>query len=167
MAKLLSIALRVIIVYTYLLIVVRLSGKRTIKEGTPLDLMVALIISDMPDDVIWGEVPLAQGFVAISSVMLAHLLLVYLGFRIPRLDRLLGMTPTRLIRETKLEPRNLALQHINDQQLTAMLRAHQVDRIAEVEQGMLEPSGQLSVIRREGFKPAQKRDRGALEKMVK
>src|SRR5688500_16506665 len=81
----------------YLLMVVRLAGKRTIGEGTSLDFIVALIIGDMPDDIIWGEVPLAQGLVAIGSVVCLHLFVVYVAHRSIRLDRAISSAAALVI----------------------------------------------------------------------
>jgi uncharacterized membrane protein YcaP (DUF421 family) len=66
-----------------MLLVVRLAGKRTIREGTPFDFLVALMLGDFPDDVIWGEVPVAQGVVAIGSVMRLHVMVSYASYRSP------------------------------------------------------------------------------------
>jgi hypothetical protein len=81
-----------------MLLVVRLAGKRTIREGTPFDFLVALMLGDFPDDVIWGEVPVAQGVVAIGSVMRLHVMVSYASYRSPWFDRLLGASPAPLLR---------------------------------------------------------------------
>lgn len=90
----LGIVVRATATYVFLLILLRISGKRTVGEGTPFDFVVALVLGDFPDDIIWGEVPVAQGVVAIGTVMLLHLCVVYATYRSVRFDRLVASGPT-------------------------------------------------------------------------
>lgn len=52
MEQALGIILRASITYVYFLIMLRLTGKRVIGEATPFDFIVALVVGDMPDDII-------------------------------------------------------------------------------------------------------------------
>jgi uncharacterized membrane protein YcaP (DUF421 family) len=58
-----ALALRASITYVVLLLLLRLVGKRTVKDATPFDFVVAIVVGDFPDDVIWGEVPMVQGLI--------------------------------------------------------------------------------------------------------
>lgn len=77
----LRIALRVVIAYLVLLVLVRVSGKRTVKQGSPFDFAVALILGDMFDDAIWAEVAASQFIVACGVLVSAHLLTDFVRFR--------------------------------------------------------------------------------------
>jgi uncharacterized membrane protein YcaP (DUF421 family) len=67
---LLAIVARVTFSYFLLLVLVRLSGKRTIREGSAFDFTVAVIVGDLVDDVIWGEVR-AVTFAVAACVLFA------------------------------------------------------------------------------------------------
>src|ERR671924_489440 len=58
-----GIIFRVSIMYLYALALVRISGKQTLGQLTPMDFVVTLIIGDLFDDVFWAEVPLIEGIV--------------------------------------------------------------------------------------------------------
>lgn len=163
MEPVLGILIRVVVAYVYLLVVLRLSGKRVIGQGTPFDFIVALIVGDMPDDVIWGEVPLAQGLVGMGSVMLLHLVVVYASYRSQAFDRLIGGGGVPLIRNGDLVRHAMATERVSEWELDTMLREHGIDGRAEVRDAMLEPSGTLSVRRWDEAQPAEKRDQPALE----
>jgi len=77
----LRIALRVAIAYLVLLVLVRISGKRTVKQGTPFDFTVALILGDMFDDVIWAEVAMSQFIVACGVLLSVYVLTDFVRFR--------------------------------------------------------------------------------------
>ena len=68
----LRIVLRVVFAYVILLTLVRLSAHRTIKHGPAFDFTVALIMGDLIDDAVWGEVPAAQFVVAAGAVFTLH-----------------------------------------------------------------------------------------------
>ncbi len=56
-----------------LLVLVRASGKQSIRQGTTFQFVIALVIGDMIDDVIWAEVSLAKFLVAVVTLF-AHAL---------------------------------------------------------------------------------------------
>jgi uncharacterized membrane protein YcaP (DUF421 family) len=69
-----SIAVRGLATYVFLLALIRLAGKRVIKEGASFDFVLALILGDLIDDAVWSEVPFAQFVVAASTLVLLKLL---------------------------------------------------------------------------------------------
>jgi len=69
----LRILVRVVFGYVVLLVLVRLSGKRAVKQSNPFDFTLALILGDMVDDLVWAEVPAAAFVVAASVLMTVHL----------------------------------------------------------------------------------------------
>ncbi len=77
----LRIAVRTAFVFITLLALVRSSGKRTVKQGTPFDFTVALILGDMADDAAFAEVALSQFVVAAGTLLVAHLLMDIARFR--------------------------------------------------------------------------------------
>jgi uncharacterized membrane protein YcaP (DUF421 family) len=67
------IAIRAGAAYLVLLALLRLAGKRTLRHGSPFDFVLALIVGDLVDDAIWGEVPIAQFIVATVVLLLTQL----------------------------------------------------------------------------------------------
>lgn len=78
---LVRIAVRVVFAYVVLLALVRSSGKRTVKQGSPFDFTMALILGDMFDDAVWAEVPASQFVVACGALVLIHVTLDWMRFR--------------------------------------------------------------------------------------
>lgn len=66
---LLRLAFRAAFVYGYLLLAMRLSGKRLVRHLNTIEFVLALIFADLVDNAVWAEVPLAQ-FVAASATIL-------------------------------------------------------------------------------------------------
>ena len=153
-----GIVVRITATYLFLLLVLRLSGKRAIGEATPFDFVVALVLGDFPDDVIWGDVPVAQGIVAIGTIMTLHLTVAYATFRSIRLDRLLGSGATRIMRHGHSLPQGMAAVRMNESDLDVQLRHHGRGRRVEVEEAMIEPSGRMSLTPTPAARLAQRRD---------
>jgi uncharacterized membrane protein YcaP (DUF421 family) len=71
----LRIAVRAAFAFLVLLVLVRVSGKRTVKQGSPFDFTVALILGDMFDDAAWAEVAMSQFVVACGVLVSVHVLM--------------------------------------------------------------------------------------------
>ena len=134
-----------------------------IVQGAPVDFVVALVVSDLLDDVILAGVPVAQGVVAIGSVMLLHALLAFAAYRNESLARLLGLGGTPLIARGKVVREKMHRETISDDELASYLRELEIEDPSQVEDAWLEPSGSVSVKRREEFKTAEKRDLAELD----
>jgi uncharacterized membrane protein YcaP (DUF421 family) len=70
----LRIAVRAVFAYVFLLAMVRISGKEAIKQATPFDFVLALILGDMVDDVLWAEVSVSSFVVAVTTLFLADII---------------------------------------------------------------------------------------------
>jgi uncharacterized membrane protein YcaP (DUF421 family) len=81
---LLHIAARVLFGYVVLLALVRVGGRRLLRHATPLDFVVALILGDMMDDLVWAEVDAAVFVVAVGVLLLIHVSLDVVRFRVGR-----------------------------------------------------------------------------------
>jgi uncharacterized membrane protein YcaP (DUF421 family) len=65
------------VAYLFLLVLLRLAGKRSIRSGSPFDFVLALTIGDLIDDAVWAEVPVAQFVVAATTLVLTKLLMAW------------------------------------------------------------------------------------------
>jgi uncharacterized membrane protein YcaP (DUF421 family) len=68
------IVVRVAVAYFWMLLMTRLSGRRTIKHGAAPSFVLAVIFGDMVDDVFWGEVSVAQFAVGVGTLVTAQLI---------------------------------------------------------------------------------------------
>ena len=70
----LRLVVRTAFAFGFIFVLLRVSGERTVKQGDTASFVVALIIGDMFDDLIWAEVAASQFVVGVGSLLLAHLL---------------------------------------------------------------------------------------------
>lgn len=165
MSSLFGVALRLSIMYFYALLMLRLSGKRSISTISPLDLIVGLILGDLFDDVIWATTPFTQALVAFTTIILLHASMNFATYQSKSLNRLVNSRKTELVVEGNIVEKDAAAQRMQDQDILSMLRLMGEDRLDRVKEASLEPDGRLSLERCEGAKKAQKQDLPRLEEL--
>ena len=151
-------ALRASFVYLFLLVVVRLLGKREIGATSAFDLVVALILGEVVDEIIYGDVTILQGVIAIVVVALWHLVNAWASFKSELVDKLTGAPPTVVVKSGEIQRKNLAKERLNEEELFSELRMMGVENVKEVKQATLEPNGKISVIQEDWAKPVQRQD---------
>ncbi|MBM4439333.1 MAG: DUF421 domain-containing protein [Candidatus Rokubacteria bacterium] len=151
-------ALRATIIYVVLLVVVRLLGKRTVGGATAFDFMVALILSEVVDEPIYGDVPVVQGIVVIAVVGGWHFVNSWLSYRSVRFDRLAGGEPTVLVKDGRIIRKGMRIERINEEELWSLLRLQGIDDLKDVREATLEPDGLLSVLKTDEARELQRRD---------
>ena len=140
------IFLRAIILFTVLLFVIRLMGKRQIGEMDPFELVITLVISElacipMSD----RSIPLTFGIVAILTMFVIHQVILLLS-KNTRLQKVISGKPVMVVDKSGI---NLyALKRLNMQvnDLLQALRATDHFSLEEVDYGILETNGQLTVV---------------------
>lgn len=70
----LRIVIRAALAFVFLLALIRLSGKRIVTQGTTFDFVLALILGDMVDDLLWAEVHASEFVVAVLTLVGADIL---------------------------------------------------------------------------------------------
>lgn len=153
-------ALRATFVYFYLLLIVRVLGKREIGASSAFDLLVALMLGDVVDEVIYGEVTILQGVVAMAIIGVWHLVNAWASFKSKLIENLTSAPPTVLVKNGRIQHKALAKERLNEDELLSELRMAGVgeDEIEEVKLATLEPNGKVSVVLEDWAKPIQKQD---------
>ncbi len=149
-----DVVLRTLIVYAFLVIVLRVAGKREVGQLSILELIVLLVVSDAVQNSMVGDnTSLWGGLVAVGTLMVADLTLRNLTDRSRLLKRAVEGEPRLLIRNGRLFDRAMAEEGIDMDELRAALREHGVRRPTDVELAVLETDGTISVVPREGNVP--------------
>src|SRR5580700_3203333 len=101
--------LRPVLVYFFLVVVLRVFGKRELAQLNPFDLVVLLSLSNTVQNAIIGnDNSLTGGLVGAFTIMSVNYLVIRFLFRHRRLDQLFEGKPTVLIAEGKIVKHSLA-----------------------------------------------------------
>lgn len=153
-----GIFIRVSVMYVYALALVRVSGKQTLGQLTPMDFIVTLVIGDFFDDVFWAEVPMIQGIVAFATIVLLHMLVTFITSRNKSIYWMLASPARPLVENGRLVEKSLQLERMRPDAVQSDLRLKGEEHLREIKEARLEPSGQVSVIKQPDNKPVQKKD---------
>jgi uncharacterized membrane protein YcaP (DUF421 family) len=159
--------LRPIAVYAFLIISLRLSGKRELVQLNPFDLVVLLTLSNTVQNAIIGDDnTVTGGVIGATSLLVVNYLVVRFLYKHRKLDQLVEGRADVLIENGKVRTSNLKRELITMAQLEAAARKQGFETISEVQQCVLEPGGTISFI---GKKPGteESRHRELLDRMEK
>ena len=144
--------LRPIIVYVFLVVGLRLAGKRELAQLNPFDLVVLLTLSNTVQNAIIGnDNTVTGGIIGAASLLAVNYLVVRFLYDHRKIDQLVEGSPDILIENGKVHEHKLKRELITKEELGAAARKQGFDSLSEVQQCVLEPGGTLSFTAR---KPA-------------
>jgi uncharacterized membrane protein YcaP (DUF421 family) len=139
--------LRPIVVYFFLVIGLRLAGKRELAQLNPFDLVVLLTLSNTVQNAIIGDDnSITGGIIGAATLLLVNYLVVRFLYRHEKLDRYVEGEPCLLIENGKIREEQLAKEVLTRQELLAVANRQGIGSLEEVERAVLEPSGTISFI---------------------
>jgi uncharacterized membrane protein YcaP (DUF421 family) len=156
--ELLLTSARAVAVYVFMLIVIRALGKRTVGNFSAFDLLVALMLGEVVDEIIYGDVRFAQGAIAIVAIGALAYADSWLSFMSPRLNAILEGTPSVIIRNGEYDRDGMRSERMNEHEVLARLREVGIHDMREVQLAVVENDGAVSVLKHEWAEPAQKAD---------
>jgi len=157
--------LRPIVIYAFLIISLRLSGKRELVQLNPFDLVVLLTLSNTVQNAIIGDDnTVTGGVIGATSLLIVNYLVVRFLYGHRKLDQLVEGRADVLIEDGKVKTHNLKQELITMAQLEAAARKQGFESIHEVQQCILEPGGTITFI---GKKPGtdESRHRQLMDRM--
>jgi len=141
--------LRPAIVYVFLVIALRIFGKRELAQLNPFDLVVLLSLSNTVQNAIIGDDnSLLGGVIGAFALLVANYLVVRFLFRHRRLDQLFEGKPTTLIENGHIVSPALAKELLTRSELMTVLHRQGFDSISEVDRCVLEPGGTFYIQRK-------------------
>jgi uncharacterized membrane protein YcaP (DUF421 family) len=156
--ELLLTAARAAAVYAIMLVVLRLSGKRAIGNFSAFDLLVALMLGEVVDEIIYGDVDFLQGLVPIVVVTLLQVGTSWLSYWDHGWDKVLEGVPTVIVRDGELDQKGLRTERMNHKDLMAELRRGGIEDLREVRLAAVENDGRVSVLKQDWAEELQKGD---------
>jgi len=141
--------LRPIIVYVFLIVGLRLSGKRELAQLNPFDLIVLLTLSNTVQNAIIGEDnSVTGGIIGATSLLAINYLVVRFLYDHRKLDQLVEGRADILVEDGKVHEHKLKRELITKEELAAAARKQGFETLSEVRQCVLEPGGTLTFIAR-------------------
>jgi uncharacterized membrane protein YcaP (DUF421 family) len=157
--SLLEIFLRGTIVYLFLFFLMRILRRQAGAIGIP-DLLLVVLIADAAQNAMSSEYKsITEGVVLVATIAFWDYFLDWLGYRFPKLRRLVRSSPLLLIKDGRIQKRNLRHEMITEEELMAEIRQQGLETVGEVAKSYLEGDGHISVIKKESKGNERKKDK--------
>lgn len=138
---------RGVAVYLFLLIFLRMTGKRQTGQYAPFDLILLLILSNaVQNSMNAGDNSLLGGLISATTLIVCHVLLAHLTFHLPGLARWVDGEAQVLVRDGQVDVSLMSKELLTADDLAAALRAGGSLELHEVERATLETNGQITVV---------------------
>ena len=146
--SLVEIFLRGTIIYLFLFFLFRILRREAGAIGIS-DLLVVVVIADASQNAMASEYKsITEGVVLILTIVFWDYSLDWLGYRFPKVRRLLQPRALLLVKDGRMIRRNMRQELISKEELISLLREHEVEDIREVKKCYLESDGHISVIKK-------------------
>jgi uncharacterized membrane protein YcaP (DUF421 family) len=155
----LQIASKLLIGYLVLFTITRILGKKSIGQLTPLDFIATLLLSELLGNAIYDKnVKLTEFLFATLLWGIIIFLVEFFSYKFRNIRKITEGRPSILINKGAVDWKELKKNKVEMQELMQMLRANNVFSIQDVQYGILENNGTLSIMKKSDKEPPNRKD---------
>jgi uncharacterized membrane protein YcaP (DUF421 family) len=138
-------------IYLFLMLVFRISGKRTLSQMTAFDLVLLLIIGESASQGLMGDdYSVTNAFILITTLVLIEQGFAFLKQKSAVAERWLDDVPLILVDDGKLLQERMAKSRVDQEDILEAARAlHGLENLKQIKYAVLERDGSISVIPRQ------------------
>lgn len=135
-------------IYLFLLLLFRISGKRTLAEVTPFDLILLLIISEATQSALVGtDDSLTNAVLLVATLVGLNVLMSEIKLRYKKAEHVLDGVPQLIVENGRLIEQTMQKERVDvDDVLHAAREGHGLERLDQVKYAVLERNGRISII---------------------
>ena len=149
--------LRTVLAYLFLMLTVRLMGKRQIGELEMTEFISAILLSELAAlPMTDRDVPLSHGLLPLLVIACLEVLIAFLCQRFPFFRRLVEGNPVVLVRGGNFVQKNLDKTRISREEVLSQIRENGLAGLGDVDSVILEQTGKMSVLPRSASDPKGK-----------
>ena len=145
-ASTMQFCVRALILFVFGLACIRVAGRRTFSNLTPLDIIVAIVVGSNISRTMTGRAPFVPTLVATFLLVVLHRVVAMATVRSNPLASFVKGKPVTLVRDGIADRRAMRRHMISDEDLLEGLRMEQAQRIEDVALATIERGGKISVV---------------------
>ena len=148
------------VIYLFIVIAIRLFGKKELAQLSVVDMVFILLISNAVQNAMVGpDSTLSGGLVAATTLFIMNYIFKSLQYRFPKFGKIVEGDATMLIYKGEILETHLKMAKITKDELMEAVREHGVASVKQVDLAILEVDGNISVLSNEYQKKTVKRRR--------
>jgi uncharacterized membrane protein YcaP (DUF421 family) len=137
---------RAMLIYAFLLVILRMTGKRQVGQLAPFDLVLLLVLSNAVQNAMTGpDQSVGGGMILCMTLIGINAIIGFATYRSKRLEALIEGRPQILIHNGHLDEKMMAKEKITHHELMSSLRAAGCSKTTDVHFAILENNGHISV----------------------
>jgi len=144
-----QICVRAVIIFAFGLLCVRVAGRRTFAQATPLDIIVAIVVGSNLSRIMTGKASFFGGLAASLLVVVLHRALAMATVHWNWLAAIVKSSPVVLVKDGRIDSAALRRHGLSREDLEEGLRMEQEESCENVRLAMLEAGGKISVVRKD------------------
>jgi len=157
--------LRAVVVYIFVVVALRLAGKRELGQLNSLDLVVLLFLSNiLQNSIIGNDVSITGGVIGAATLLALNYATNRVLFLFPVIDRVVEGDATPLIDDGRVIAANLKKELLTEEELLVAVHKQGLYSLEEVENAYLEPGGAITVFARRPT--VEERETGEMERRL-
>ena len=142
-----DIALRAVFLYAFVVLLLRVTGRRELSTLSAVDLVLLIILGDaIQQGLTQDDYSVTGAVIAVSTIAALQVGASYVSFRSRRARRVLEGEPIVIIEDGKLIEHNMKRERLTEDEIAEEMRTQQIASVEDVEWGILESSGNMSFI---------------------
>jgi uncharacterized membrane protein YcaP (DUF421 family) len=146
----LLLIVRALAVYVFLMVALRLFGRRELGQMTTFDLILLLILSNaVQNSINAGDNSLGGGLVSAVALLVINSVVGWLTYHSKYLEHLIIGRPICLVKDGRVYRRSLKRERITLEELRSALRKQNIMRVSDCKKVVLEPDGTLTAQRKD------------------
>ncbi|MGZ0052758.1 DUF421 domain-containing protein [Brevibacillus gelatini] len=161
MEEISTVLLRTLFSYLFLLILLRMMGKRELGKLSVFDVVISIMLAEMAamaiEDV---EKPGLQFYLPMLLIALLEIVMAYISLKSKKFRDVVDGSADMIIENGEIREQAMRRNRLNMDDLLVHLRQKNVKNIADVEYAMMEPTGQMSVFLKQDKEPLTRGDIG-------
>jgi uncharacterized membrane protein YcaP (DUF421 family) len=140
--------IRAVVIYLFLLLIFRVSGKRTLSQITPFDFILLLIIGDASSQALmWDDFSLVNAFLVIVTLVGVDVGISLIKQRSGRFERIVDSVPLVIVENGILLKDRMEKARIDEVDIMARARELQgLEKLEQIKYAVVERSGGITII---------------------
>ena len=139
--------LRALAIYAVLLVLFRLTGKRSLGQITTFDFVLLLIISEaIQNGMVGNSYSITNALVLVATLLVVDVGLSLMKRHSPRLEKYLDGTPLVIVEHVRVLRERIDKERVDESDILVAARREGLERMAQIKYAVLERNGQISII---------------------
>jgi uncharacterized membrane protein YcaP (DUF421 family) len=142
-----DIAIRAVVLYFFIVFVMRVTGRRELAALSPVDLVLLIVLGDaVQQGLTQDDYSVTGALIAVSAIATMEVLTSYVGFKSRRAQKVLEGDPIVIIQDGNVITRNLERERMTIDEVCESMRLKQIANLDDVAWAIVETNGEISFV---------------------